>query len=111
MVMSGFKLEISSQGSSFRTSKEDLIKFWIWIFLVKSKEALSVINRPALMNWLNRLRLPDGSFMMHERDGEVDIRGVYCALSVARLTNVYTQGIDHLLNHYILQAAMCSTAL
>ena len=23
--------------------------------------------------------------------GEVDIRGVYCALSIARLTNVYTE--------------------
>ncbi len=28
--------------------------------------------------------------MMHERDGEVDIRGAYCAVSVAKLTNVYT---------------------
>ena len=31
----------------------------------------------------------DGSFVMHV-GGEVDIRGVYCALSVARLTGVYT---------------------
>jgi protein farnesyltransferase subunit beta len=27
---------------------------------------------------------------MHE-GGEADIRGVYCALSIARLTNVYTE--------------------
>ena len=26
---------------------------------------------------------------MHQ-DGELDIRGVYCALSVARLTNIYS---------------------
>lgn len=26
-------------------------------------------------------------------DGEVDIRGVYCALSVARLTNIYTDAL------------------
>ena len=30
--------------------------------------------------------------MMHQVDGEVDIRGVYCALSVARLTNIFTAG-------------------
>ena len=30
------------------------------------------------------------SFVMHS-GGEVDIRGVYCALSVARLTHVYTE--------------------
>ena len=30
---------------------------------------------------------------MHE-DGELDIRGVYCALSAARLTNVYSRYID-----------------
>jgi prenyltransferase beta subunit len=59
---------------------------------VASQEALSVVDRPSLMAWLDKLRLQDGSFMMHEGDGEVDIRGVYCALSVARLTNVFTQG-------------------
>jgi prenyltransferase beta subunit len=31
--------------------------------------------------------------MMHQDDGEVDIRSVYCALSVARLTNTFTTGI------------------
>jgi hypothetical protein len=48
------------------------------------------------MRWLNSLRLDDGSFMMHADDGEVDIRGVYCALSVARLTNVFTHGKTYL---------------
>lgn len=33
------------------------------------------------------LRHQDGSFSMH-KDGEVDIRGIYCALSVATLTNI-----------------------
>ena len=51
-----------------------------------------MIDRPNLMAWLNSLRLEDGSFMMHQVDGEVDIRGVYCALSVARLTNIFTAG-------------------
>ena len=50
--------------------------------------ALGVVDRPALSRWLRSLWQPDGSFVMHV-GGEVDIRGVYCALSVARLTGVY----------------------
>ncbi|KOX79810.1 Protein farnesyltransferase subunit beta [Melipona quadrifasciata] len=34
----------------------------------------------------------DGSFIVH-KNGETDIRGIYCALSVAKLTNVYTPEI------------------
>lgn len=36
------------------------------------------------------MRSPDGAFSLHV-DGEIDIRGVYCALSVATLTNIYTE--------------------
>lgn len=35
------------------------------------------------------MKQPDGSFTMHE-GGEIDIRGSYCALSVAALTNLLT---------------------
>ena len=55
-------------------------------------EAYEVINRPMLAKWLNSLRLEDGSFIMHI-GGEVDIRGVYCALSAAKLTNVYSEDL------------------
>jgi len=51
------------------------------------------VQRNELASWLDSLRLPDGSFMMHEKDGEVDIRGAYCAVSVAKLTNVYTDSL------------------
>ena len=51
--------------------------------------ALDVVDRRALSRWLRSLWQPDGSFVMHV-GGEVDIRGVYCALSVARLTGVYS---------------------
>lgn len=53
------------------------------------QDAFEVIDRESLAKWLSGLRLEDGSFLMHE-DGEVDIRGAYCALSVARLTNIFT---------------------
>lgn len=35
------------------------------------------------------MRDEDGAFSMHA-NGETDIRGAYCAISVALLTNVYT---------------------
>lgn len=48
--------------------------------------------RKGLKRFLSSLRGEDGSFSMHT-DGEVDIRGVYCALAVAKLINVYTPEI------------------
>ncbi|KAF4521030.1 hypothetical protein B566_EDAN002525 [Ephemera danica] len=57
---------------------------------IGTKEALEVVCREKLQRFLASLRSPDGSFHMHE-GGEADIRGVYCALSIARLTNVYTK--------------------
>ena len=60
--------------------------------ILGTEEAFNSINRGLLVSWLDRLRLEDGSFTMHE-DGEVDIRGVYCALSVARLTNIFSPSV------------------
>ncbi|KAI8062189.1 terpenoid cyclases/protein prenyltransferase alpha-alpha toroid [Gongronella butleri] len=54
-----------------------------------TKEAYDVIDRQKLYNFLMRMKQPDGSFTMHE-GGEIDIRGSYCALSVATLTNLMT---------------------
>lgn len=45
--------------------------------------------RKALKRFLLSLHEEDGSFRLHA-DGEVDIRGVYCTITVAKLTNVYT---------------------
>lgn len=57
--------------------------------IIGTQRAFEVINRQTLASWLRSLRMDDGSLVMHQ-DGEVDIRGCYCALSVANLTNVYT---------------------
>lgn len=57
--------------------------------IIGTTEAYAVIDRKRLYNFLLSLRGEDGAFGMHV-DGEVDIRGVYCAVSVARLTNIYT---------------------
>ena len=58
--------------------------------ILGTEQALECINRPAMAAWMDRLRQEDGAFMMH-LDGELDIRGVYCALAVARLTNIYSE--------------------
>jgi len=60
--------------------------------IIGTKEAYSIIDRRKLCSWMNRLRCKDGAFTMHV-DGEIDIRGVYCALSVARLTHIYSSDL------------------
>lgn len=49
-----------------------------------TERALAVIDRPALRGFLLRLKQADGSFLMHDQ-GEVDVRGSYCAMAVASL--------------------------
>ncbi|GFO30262.1 protein farnesyltransferase subunit beta [Plakobranchus ocellatus] len=55
-----------------------------------TEKVFDVLDREKLYSFLMRMRTPDGAFKMHD-GGEVDIRGVYCALSVARLTNIMTK--------------------
>ncbi|XP_046738518.1 protein farnesyltransferase subunit beta [Diprion similis] len=55
---------------------------------IGTPEAYQTIDRQTLCRFLSSLRDDEGAFSMHI-GGEVDIRGAYCAVSVARLTNVY----------------------
>ena len=57
--------------------------------ILGTQEAYDVIDRPKLKSFLMACRTPEGAFTMH-RDGEVDIRGAYCATVAAHLTNVMT---------------------
>lgn len=59
-------------------------------------------NRAGLQKFLWSLRFPDGAFCIH-KDGEVDIRGVYCALSVATLTNIYTNDLFDMTADWVLR--------
>lgn len=45
-----------------------------------------------MLAWLLTLRGRDGSFHMHH-DGEVDVRGVYCAANTARLLALPTEAL------------------
>nr|ARE68914.1 farnesyltransferase subunit beta [Epicauta chinensis] len=60
------------------------------LIILGTEEAYNIIDRKKLQQFLWRMRQSDGSFSMHT-DGEIDIRGVYCALSVASLTNILTE--------------------
>ncbi|XP_033214096.1 protein farnesyltransferase subunit beta [Belonocnema kinseyi] len=57
--------------------------------IIGTKEAYRVIHRRELARFLTSLLRKDGSFSMHS-GGEADIRGVYCAVAVAKLTNIFT---------------------
>ncbi|XP_064600059.1 LOW QUALITY PROTEIN: protein farnesyltransferase subunit beta-like [Liolophura sinensis] len=57
--------------------------------ILQTEEAFKIINRKKLQEFLFKMRSEDGAFNMHE-GGEEDIRGAYCAATVARLTNVMT---------------------
>lgn len=48
------------------------------------------------------MRTDEGAFRMHE-GGEVDIRGVYCAVAVARLTNTFTDSLFSGTPHWIMR--------
>ncbi|XP_041969085.1 protein farnesyltransferase subunit beta [Aricia agestis] len=60
--------------------------------IIGTDKAYDSINRNTLQNFLWSLRSADGAFSLH-KGGEQDIRGVYCALSVAKLTNTYTDSL------------------
>lgn len=55
--------------------------------IIGTKEAYDAIDRENLLKFLQSLREPSGAFKMH-LDGEVDLRGAYCALSAAKLSSI-----------------------
>jgi len=70
--------------------------------IIGTEEAYKLVNRDRMVAWLDRLRCDDGAFTMHV-DGELDIRGVYCALSTARLLNIYSPQLFHNTDQWLLR--------
>ncbi|KAI6213106.1 CAAX farnesyltransferase subunit beta [Aphelenchoides besseyi] len=56
---------------------------------IGSKEAWDSIDRDGLLKFFYANKQPNGSFTMHE-GGEIDIRSVYCAVSVAVVCGIYS---------------------
>ncbi|XP_074643711.1 protein farnesyltransferase subunit beta-like [Tubulanus polymorphus] len=57
--------------------------------IIGTEHAYKIIDRKSLYKWMMSLRNEEGAFRMHE-GGELDVRGVYCAASVAKLLNLIT---------------------
>lgn len=60
--------------------------------IIGTDEAYDSIDRNSLQKFLWTVRGVDGSFALH-RGGEHDIRGAYCAISIAKITNIYTDAL------------------
>lgn len=60
--------------------------------IIGTDEAYDSIDRSSLQKFLWTVRDVDGSFALH-KGGEKDIRGAYCAISIAKLTNTYTEDL------------------
>jgi protein farnesyltransferase subunit beta len=56
---------------------------------VGSDDALATINRAAMYSFFLSMKAPEGGFRMH-RDGELDCRGTYCFVAIAKLLNILT---------------------
>ncbi|KAF2154687.1 terpenoid cyclases/Protein prenyltransferase [Myriangium duriaei CBS 260.36] len=48
---------------------------------------LEMINRKTMWSWLGSIKQPDGGFAMAV-DGEIDIRGAYCSMTIISLLNL-----------------------
>ncbi|CAG9764707.1 unnamed protein product [Ceutorhynchus assimilis] len=59
------------------------------LMILGTDEAFKIIDRRKLYEFFMTLKQPNGSFAM-QVGGEIDIRGAYCALAVASLTNIMT---------------------
>lgn len=57
--------------------------------IVGTHECFEVVDRARLYSWIMSLKQEDGGFAI-QRDGEVDARAAYLALSVAALMNILT---------------------
>ena len=64
------------------------------IFSLDYEQCYNVINRKTLESFLKSMHKENGSFTMH-LDGEVDVRGAYCAAVVATLCGIKSNELFH----------------
>lgn len=64
------------------------------------KETWSRVKISKMYEWMISLKQTDGSFVMHT-NGEIDVRGTYCALVVASLLNFLTPDFSRGLSEFI----------
>lgn len=74
--------------------------------ILASPPAYSLICTPTLHAFLHRLKTPCGAFRMHAVDGEIDVRAVYCAVVVGKLTGCWDDVLEEGVVEWI---ASCQT--
>lgn len=75
---------------------------------IGTASAYRAIDRDTLVDFLFSVRQPDGSFRLHV-DGEMDVRGAYCAVAVAKLTNMPQEVLNRLFQGTGDWIASCQT--
>lgn len=81
------------------------------LVILGTKKAYDLIDRKALLRFYISLK-KEGSFQLH-RDGEIDMRGLYCVVSCAKLLNILTpellQGLgDHVAKCQTYEGGICA---
>ncbi|KAM7359519.1 farnesyl transferase beta subunit isoform 2-T2 [Cochliomyia hominivorax] len=76
--------------------------------MIGTANAYRAIDRDSLERFLFAVREQDGSFRLHV-DGECDVRGAYCAVSVAKLTNMPQSTLNKLFDKTGDWIASCQT--
>jgi len=69
---------------------------------IGTPEALQLVDRPAMYHYFLSLKDPCGGFAIHSR-GEVDSRGTYTVISIARILNIMTPELVSGVADFILQ--------
>ncbi|XP_067615412.1 protein farnesyltransferase subunit beta [Eurosta solidaginis] len=76
--------------------------------IIGTLSAYRAVERDSLIKFLFSVREPDGSFRLHD-DGETDVRGAYCAISCAKLTNMPAEVLEKLFDKTGDWIASCQT--
>lgn len=76
--------------------------------IIGTERAFHAIDRKSLLKFLWAVREPNGAFRMHV-DGETDIRGVYCAVAVAKLSGYAAEDVRRLFDKTIDWICSCQT--
>ncbi|KAJ2615491.1 CAAX farnesyltransferase (FTase) subunit beta [Coemansia sp. RSA 1365] len=76
------------------------------LVVVGDDETYKAIDREAMYRWMMTMKQPDGSFSMHT-GGEVDVRGIYCAMVIASLLNIMTPELIANSADFISQCQTC----
>ncbi|XP_059612462.1 protein farnesyltransferase subunit beta [Phlebotomus argentipes] len=76
--------------------------------IIGTASAFEAIDREALVRFLRAIREPNGAFRMHI-DGELDVRGAYCAIAAAKLSAIPAEEFNSVFSGTAEWIASCQT--